>query len=107
MRFPKRQGPERSFRVDAILASPPVQAVLSVLAGLGASTAFLLLLMIGFSVVFGLPKLRKAGGETLTVRSLDERLGTTMEYLPPTAPRGPADQLHTPELQEAAARKHA
>jgi hypothetical protein len=80
--------------------------VTGTLQGLVATTLFLLVLMIGFSVVFGLPKLRKGGGHTLTVRSLDERLGTTMEYLPPTAPRGPADQLHTPELQEAAARKH-
>jgi hypothetical protein len=79
--------------------------VIGVLQGLGASTVFLLVLFIGFCVVFGLPKLRKAGGKTLTVRSLDERLGESVEYLPPTAPRGPADQLHTPELREAAARK--
>lgn len=75
-----------------------------VLKGLGATTVFLLALFIGFCVVFGFSKLRKAGGKTLTFRSLDERLGRSMEYLPPTAPRGPADQLHTPELQEAAAR---
>jgi len=38
---------------------------------------------------------------------LDERVGshTGIHYLPPNAPRGPADQLHTPELREAAARK--
>jgi hypothetical protein len=79
--------------------------VVGAVQGLVASTAFLLVLFIGFSVVFGFPKLRKAGGTTLTVRSLDERLGTPVEYLPPDAPRGPADQLRTPELQEAAARK--
>lgn len=73
--------------------------------GLILSTLFLLVLFIGFCVVLGFPKLRKAGGKTLTVRSLDERLGEPVEYLPPTAPRGPADQLHTPELQEVAARK--
>ena len=66
---------------------------------------FLIALLVGFSVVFNFPKLRKGGGRTLTVRSLDERLGRTMEYLPPTAPRGPADQLATPELLEVAARK--
>jgi hypothetical protein len=28
-----------------------------------------------------------------------------MTFLPPDAPRGPIDQLNTPELAEAAARK--
>jgi hypothetical protein len=52
-----------------------------------------------------LPKLRKSGRDTLTVRNLDESLGAPARYLPPTAPRGPADQLATPELLEVAARK--
>jgi hypothetical protein len=40
-------------------------------------------------------------------RSLDEMVGQDQyaKYLPPDAPRGPADQLRTPELLEAAARK--
>lgn len=75
------------------------------LTGLGATTVFLLALFIGFSVVFGFPKLRKGGGKTLTVRSLDEMMGGTAVFLPPDAPRGPADQLHTPELEELSARK--
>jgi len=69
------------------------------------AAVFLIALLVGFSVVFNFPKLRKGGGKTLTVRSLDERLGRTQEYLPPNAPRGPADQLATPELLEVAARK--
>lgn len=69
------------------------------------AAAFLIALLVGFSVAFNFPKLRKGGGKTLTVRSLDERLGRTEEYLPPDAPRGPADQLATPELLEVAARK--
>jgi hypothetical protein len=69
------------------------------------SSLFLLALLAGVSVVFNLPKLRKSGGKTLTVRSLDESFGRTAQFLPPTAPRGPADQLATPELQEVAARK--
>lgn len=69
------------------------------------SSIFVIVLLVGFSVLLNFPKLRKGGGKTLTVRSLDERLGTTAEFLPPTAPRGPADQLATPELLEAAARK--
>ena len=85
--------------------SPEVRAVLAVLTGFGASTFFLLALLIGFSVALGFSKLRKSGTKTLTVRSLDEGLGRTQEYLPPNAPRGPADQLATPELLEVAARK--
>ena len=79
--------------------------VTGTLQGLIATTVFLLALFVGFAVLLGFPKLRKSGGGTLTVRSLDERLGRTQEYLPPNAPRGPADQLKTPELQEVAARK--
>ncbi len=79
---------------------------LGTLVGLLASTAFVAALLIGFSTLFGFPKLRKSGGKTLTYRSLDEMVGTSAaEFFPPNAPRGPADQLHTPELNEAAARK--
>jgi hypothetical protein len=85
--------------------SPVVRDVLAVLTSFGASTVFLLVLLIGFCVALGFSKLRKGGGKTLTVRSLDESLGHMAEYLPPTAPRGPADQLATPELLEVAARK--
>jgi hypothetical protein len=69
------------------------------------SSLFLLALLVGFSVLFNFPKLRQSGSGTLTVRSLDESLGRTAKFLPPTAPRGPADQLATPELKEVAARK--
>jgi hypothetical protein len=62
-------------------------------------------ILAGFSVALNFPKLRNSGGKTLTVRSLDEAFGRRQEYLPPTAPRGPADQLATPELLEVAARK--
>lgn len=82
----------------------PTLAVHTILA-ITISSLFVMALLVGFAVIFNFPKLRKGGGKTLTVRSLDERLGTTAEYLPPTAPRGPADQLATPELLEAAARK--
>lgn len=85
--------------------SPEIRGLLAFLTSFGASTLFLLALLIGFSVALGFSKLRKSGAKTLTVRSLDESLGRTQEYLPPTAPRGPADQLATPELLEVAARK--
>jgi hypothetical protein len=75
------------------------------LQGVGASTIFILVLFIGFCVVLGFPKLRPTTRKSLVVRSLDEVVGTPVAYLPPDAPRGPADQLHSPELLEAAARK--
>lgn len=84
-----------------------VQIAIGALQGLGASTIFVLALFIGFCVIFGFTKTKRtAGGAAKVVKSLDERLShQPMTYLPPTAPRGPADQLHTPELLEAAARK--
>jgi hypothetical protein len=85
----------------------PVRLTLSVLQGLGASTIFLLALFIGFCVLFNLRKLKPRGSRARVVRNLDERLGTAPEYLPPDAPRGPADQLQTPELLEAHRRKTA
>jgi len=80
---------------------------LGTLLGLGSTTIFVLILFIGFCVVVGFTKLKKtAGGKALVVKSLDERVShQPMAYFPPSAPRGPADQLKAPELVEAAARK--
>ena len=75
--------------------------------GLVISVLFLLALFIGFCVVLGFPKLRPSTRTSLVVRSLDDVMGQTTTYLPPDAPRGPADQLRTPELLEHAARKSA
>lgn len=71
------------------------------------SSAVLLLLFAGFSVLFNFPKLRPSGRRSRVVRSLDEALGVRQTYLPPDAPRGPADQLRTPELLETQSRKSA
>lgn len=71
------------------------------------STAALLALFIGFCLLFNLPKLRPSGRHSKVVRGLDELLGTPQRYLPPDAPFGPVDQLHTPELLEINARKSA
>src|SRR5581483_10380113 len=75
--------------------------------GFASTTVFVLVLFIGFCVVVGFTKLKKtAGGSAAVVKSLDERISHhAMAYLPPNAPRGPADQLRAPELLEAAARK--
>ena len=82
------------------------QLIAGVLQGLASSTVFILALMIGFCVVVGFTKLKKTAGRTMVIKSLDEQMtGKPAEYLRPGDPRGPADQLHSPELLEAAARK--
>lgn len=83
-----------------------LQIAIGALQGLASSTLFVLVLFIGFCLVVGFTKLKKTAGNTAVVKSLDETLsGKPMVYLPPTAPRGPADQLKAPELLEAVARK--
>ena len=81
--------------------------VLGALQGLASSTVFVLALFIGFCVLVGFLKTKKtAGTGTRVVKSLDESISRRpADYLLPTAPHGPADQLHSPELVEAAARK--
>jgi hypothetical protein len=80
--------------------------VVGAIQGLVSSTAFVLILFIGFCVAVGFTKLKKTAGKAPVVKSLDETLSRRpMVYLPPTAPRGPADQLKAPELLEAAARR--
>ena len=82
------------------------QVVIGALQGLGASTVFVLALFIGFCIVVGFTKLKRTAGNAPVIKSLDEVVThRPMEDLPPTAPRGPADQLKAPELLEAAARK--
>ena len=82
------------------------QIVIGVVQGVASSTVFILALMIGFCVVVGFTKLKKTAGGVMVIKSLDEQMtGKPMEYLRPGDPRGPADQLHSPELLEAAARK--
>jgi hypothetical protein len=82
------------------------QIVIGALEGFTSSAVFVLVLFIGFCVVVGFTKLKKTAGGTMVIKSLDEQISHhAMEYLAPTAPRGPADQLRAPELLEAAARK--
>ena len=78
---------------------------LGTLQGLGVSTLAVLLLFIGFCLLFNLPKLRPSGRHTRVVRGLDELVGEPQTFLPPDAPRGTVDQLSTPELLESRSRK--
>ena len=81
-----------------------IEIVIGALTGLGASTGFLLVLFIGFTVLIGIPKLRSTGRKTLVIRNLED-LDGQVNYFSPTTPRGPVDQLATPELLEQANRK--
>lgn len=76
-------------------------ALMGAVFGLGVSTVFVLVLLVGFCVIFGLPKLRAGGRKTRIVRSLDEMMGGKAVFLSPDAPHGMVDQLRTPELLEA------
>jgi hypothetical protein len=92
--------------VTRVLASI-APGVLGTAQGLLVSTLSLLALFVGFCLLFNLPKLRASGRHSRVVRGLDELVGVPQTYLSPDAPRGPVDQLRTPELVEARARKSA
>lgn len=80
-----------------------VDLVVGVLTGLGASTAFVLALFLGFCIILGFPKLRPTTGRrSMVIKSLEEKVGQEafVRYMPPDAPRGPVDVLKTPELIE-------
>ena len=86
--------------------SDVIQIVGGTLQGIVSSTVFILALFIGFCIIVGLTKTKRTAGNVAVIKSLDETIShPPMIYLTPTAPRGPADQLHSPELMEAAARK--
>lgn len=80
---------------------------LGTLGALVVSAIAVLALFIGFCVILTLPKLRASSRRSGIVRGLDELVGEPQTFLPPDAPRGPVDQLRTPELLEQLARKTA
>jgi hypothetical protein len=83
-----------------------ISIAIGTLQGILSSTVFILILFIGFCVLVGFTKLKRTAGDAPVIKSLDETLSRRpMAYLAPTAPRGPADQLRSPELLEAAARR--
>ena len=74
--------------------------------GFLSSTIFILALFIGFCIIVGFAKLRRTAGNVPVIKSLDEVVtNRPFAYLTPGAPRGPADQLRSPELLDAARRK--
>jgi hypothetical protein len=60
--------------------------------GIGGIAVFLLVMMIGLCLALDWTKFRPTS-KSKTVKSLDETVGPPLAYLPPTAPRGPVDQL--------------
>ena len=86
--------------------SDTVQIAIGALQGLTLSAVFVLALFIGFCVLVGFTKTKRTAGGAMVVKSLEEAVShRAVEYLLPSAPRGPADQLKAPELLEAAARR--
>ena len=84
--------------------SDAIQIVGGTLQGILSSTVFILVLFMGFCIIVGFTKTKRTAGNVAVIKSLDETIShQPMVYLTPTAPRGPADQLHSPELMEAAA----
>lgn len=71
------------------------------------AAAAILALFIGFCVLLTLPKLRASSRRSGTVRGLEELVGEQQAFLPADTPRGPIDQLQTPELREVRSRKTA
>lgn len=78
-----------------------VSILMGFVQGLVSSSVFVLVLVIGFCLLLGFVKLKKSTGHDLVVKSLDEAVDhKAVEYMSPTAPHGPADQLRAPELLE-------
>lgn len=86
--------------------SDALQIALGALQGIASSTVFVLALFIGFCILVGFTKTKKTAGDAPVIKSLDETVSRRpVEYLKPSDPRGPADQLRAPELLEAARRQ--
>ena len=84
-----------------------VPGLLGTAAGLLSSSIVLLAVFAGFCLLWMPLKLRRSGGRTRVVRSLDEALGRPVTYMDANVPRGPVDQLHTSELLRAHSRNSA
>lgn len=91
--------------IDFVRAVTP--GALGTIGALLVGVVAVLVLLLGFCVLLYFPKMRPSGRQSMTVRGLDELVGVPQTFLPPDAPRGRVDQLRTPELLEALARKTA
>jgi acid phosphatase family membrane protein YuiD len=82
-----------------------VAVLVGALQGIAVAAGVLLAAFVALSLLFDARKLRRRGRHG--ARSLDELVGQAerARMLPPDTPRGPVDQLRTPELLEASARR--
>jgi hypothetical protein len=88
------------------MSGDAMQIAVGAVQGLTLSSVFVLALFIGFCVLVGFTKTKRTAGGAMVVKSLEEAVShRPVDYLAPTDPRGPADQLKAPELVEAAARR--
>jgi hypothetical protein len=88
------------------MSGDAIQIAVGAVQGLTLSAVFVLALFIGFCVLVGFTKTKRTAGGAMVVKSLEEAVShRAVDYLLPSAPRGPADQLKAPELVEAAARR--
>ena len=77
-----------------------LQLAIGALQGLTVSSVAVLIIFIGFCVIVGFTKTKRTAGNAKVVKSLDESVNhKPVDYLPPNAPRGPADQLRAPGLK--------
>ena len=86
-------------------AQDAVGLLVGFLQAFGASSVFILVLFLGFCIIFGFPKLRSTMSRgSMVIKSLEETVGQEafVRYMPPDAPRGPIDVLRTPELLDRA-----
>jgi hypothetical protein len=82
-------------------ASEILQLAIGALQGLTVSSVVVLIIFIGFCVIVGFTKTTRTAGNAKVVKSLDESVThKPVDYLPPDAPRGPADQLRAPGLPQ-------
>jgi hypothetical protein len=82
-----------------------VPVLVGALQGIAVAAGVLLAAFVALSLLLDARKLRRRGRHG--ARSLDELVGRAEQarMLPPDTPRGPVDQLRTPELLELAARR--
>ena len=79
-----------------------LQLAIGAVQGLTVSSVAVLIIFIGFCVIVGFTKTKRTAGNAKVVKSLDESVThRPVDYLPPTAPRGPADQLRAPGLKSS------
>ena len=68
--------------------------VIGFVQGFLSSSVFILLLFIGFCVLVGFTKTKRTAGNAPVVKNLDEAVNhQSMNYLQPSDPHGPIDQL--------------